>query len=146
MTRIYQGPADGGTGHPLIVEGKAVDAIAPGTLVERTAAGLATSNDAATVFGSEPLVAKEQGSHISDSALQAYTIGDTAQAIAVRSGEFVLCKVAAANNLTRKGIALASAGDGSLKIAATDGTENVLFHSEQVVNVTTAQLVLVKRV
>lgn len=146
MTRIYQGPADGGTGHPLIVEGKALDAIAPGTLVERTTTGMSTSNDASTVFGTEVLVAKEQGSHISDTALQAYTIGDTAMAIAVRSGEFVLCKVAAGNNITRKGMALSSAGDGSLKIAATDGTDNVLFNSDQVVNVTTAQLVRVKRV
>ena len=59
--KIYLGQADG-SATPTLVEGLAVDAIVPGSLVERSASGLSTSNNLATVFNSECLVAQEIGS------------------------------------------------------------------------------------
>ena len=41
--KIYLGQADG-SATPTLVEGLAVDAIVPGSLVERSASGLSTSN------------------------------------------------------------------------------------------------------
>ena len=132
--KIYLGPVDSGVNGPLIVEGLAVDAFTPGELLEQTASGLATSNNAATVFNSECLVASEIPESEGGSITTAYTIGDTAEAVAVRSGEFVNVVVAAAQNITSKGVALSSNGDGTLKIALTNGTEQVLFYSDEIVN------------
>lgn len=132
--KIYLGPIDSGVNGPLIVEGLAVDAFTPGELLEQTASGLATSNNAATVFNSECLVATEIPESEGGTISTAYTIGDTAEAVAVRSGEFVNVVVAAGQNITSKGVALSSNGDGTLKIAATDGTEQVLFYSDEIVN------------
>ena len=132
--KIYLGPVDSGVNGPLIVEGLAVDAFTAGELLEQTASGLATSNNAATVFNSECLVASEIPESEGGSITTAYTIGDTAEAIAVRSGEFVNVVVAAAQNITSKGVALSSNGDGKLKIALTNGTEQVLFYSDEIVN------------
>ena len=132
--KIYLGPIDNGVNGPLIVEGLAVDAFTPGELLEQTASGLATSNNAATVFNSECLVATEIPESEGGTISTAYTIGDTAEAVAVRSGEFVNVVVAAAQNITSKGVALSSNGDGTLKIALTNGTEQVLFYSDEIVN------------
>ena len=132
--KIYLGPVDSGVNGPLIVEGLAVDAFTPGELLEQTSAGLATSNNAATVFNSECLVASEISESEGGTISTAYTIGDTAEAIAVRSGEFVNVVVAASQNITSKGVALSSNGLGRLKIALTDGTEQVLFYSDEIVN------------
>lgn len=144
--KIYVGAADSATYKHHLVEGLAVDAIVPGTLVKQTAAGLATSDKLATVFDSEALVAIEQGAHVGAEITTAYTIGDTAMAAQARSGEFFLVSVAAAQNITSKGVGLSSNGDGSLKIAATDGTEQILFYSDEIVNTGgAAALVLVRK-
>ena len=144
--KIFVGPADNTQTKPLVVEGKAVDAFLPGTLVKQTATGLATSDVAATVFGTEALLALEIGAHQGGDIATAVTVGDTSLAAAARSGEFFLARVAAGNNITAKGTALSSNGDGTLKIAATDGTEQALFHSDEVKNVAgSAALVLVRK-
>lgn len=144
--KIYVGPADSATYKHHLVEGLAVDAIAPGTLVKQTAAGLATSDKLATVFDSEALVAIEQGAHVGAEIDTPYTVGDTAMAAQARSGEFFLVSVAAGQNITSKGVGLSSNGDGSLKIAATDGTEQILFYSDEIVNTGgAAALVLVRK-
>lgn len=144
--KIYVGSADSATYKHHLVEGLAVDAIVPGTLVKQTATGLATSDKTATVFDSEALVAIEQGAHVGGEIDTAYTIGDTAMAAQARSGEFFLVSVAAAQNITSKGVGLSSNGDGSLKIAATDGTEQILFYSDEIVNTGgAAALVLVRK-
>lgn len=144
--KIYLGPVDSGVNGPLIVEGLAVDAFTPGDLLEQTSAGLATSNNAATVFNSECLVASEISESEGGTISTAYTIGDTAEAIAVRSGEFVNVVVAASQNITSKGVALSSNGLGRLKIALTDGTEQVLFYSDEIVNTgASAALVTVRK-
>ena len=145
MARIYKGPADNGCGHPLLVEGVAGDAFKPGTLLKQTAAGLATSDQAATVFNSEAIVAKEQGSHLGAKIDTPYAVGDTAVGIVVRSGEFVMAQVAAGTNITSKGMALASNGAGALTLALADGTQQVLFYSAEVKNMTAAGLVLVRK-
>lgn len=144
--KIYVGAADCATYKHHLVEGLAVDAIVPGTLVKQTAAGLATSDKAATVFDSEALVAIEQGAHVGAEIDTPYTVGDTAMAAQARSGEFFLVSVAAGQNITSKGVGLSSNGDGSLKIAATDGTEQILFYSDEIVNTGgAAALVLVRK-
>ncbi len=121
----------------LLVEGLAIDAFLPGTIVERKAGGLETTAKADTDFSTECLVALEYGDHVDQGVDDAYTIGDTAIAAKMRSGEvaYVRCAVA---NITTKGLALASNGDGTLKIAATDGSDKILFNSEQIINVTVA--------
>lgn len=133
---IYLGPADSANCHALRVEGLAVDAVLPGTLVKQTAAGLATSDKAATVFDSQVLIAEEYGAHVGQDVGTAYPIGGVCLSVDLRSGEFANVRVATGNNLTAKGIALSSNGDGQFKIAATDGTEQVLLYSDEIVNVT----------
>ena len=132
--KIYLGPIDSGLNGPLIVEGLAVDAFTAGELLVQTASGLATSSIAATVFNSECLVASEISESEGGTIATAHIIGDTAEAIAVRSGEFVNVAVAASQNITSKGTALSSNGNGTLKIALTNGTEQVLFYSDEIVN------------
>ena len=132
--KIYLGPINSGLNGPLMVEGLAVDAFTPGELLVQSASGLATSGLAATVFTSECLLAKEISESEGGTIATAYTIGDTAVAIAVRSGEFANAVVAASQNITSKGVGLASNGSGQLAIAATDGTEQILFYSDEIVN------------
>ena len=143
---IWVGPADNHNTHPLTVEGKAVDAFLPGTLVERSVDGLSTSNNAATVFDTVPLVALEYGAHAGLDVDTAVTVGDNTIAGQARSGEFYNVLVAAGNNVARDA-ALSSNGDGSLKIAATDDSEQILFYADEAVNVTgSAALVCVRRI
>lgn len=134
--KIFLGPADSGAPHALRVEGLAVDAVLPGSLVKQVAGGLETSDKAATVFDSQVLIAEEYGAHVGQDVDTAYTIGDVCLSVNLRSGEFVNVRVATGSNLTAKGIALSSNGDGQFKIAATDGTEQVLLYSDEIVNVT----------
>jgi hypothetical protein len=131
--KIHLGPADG-SAKALYVEGLAVDAFLPGTLLKQTASGLETSDIADSAFNSECIVAKEISESEGGLITTAYTVGDTAAGVVVRSGEFANVRVAASQNITTKGTALASNGDGTLKIAATDGTDQVLFYSDEIVN------------
>ena len=132
--KIWLGPADGSNVKALLVEGLAQDAIVPGSLVVRVAAGLATSTKAATVFDSEPLLAQEVGAHLGATITDPYEVGDNSRAVKLRSGEFALARVAASQDITSTGVALSSNGDGTLKIAATDDNEQILFYSEEIVN------------
>ena len=141
--KIYLGQADG-SATPTLVEGLAVDAIVPGSLVERGASGLSTSNNAATVFNSECLVAQEIGSGRGAEITTAWTIGDTAQAVKVKSGEFVNVRVATGQTIV-VGTALSSNGDGTLKLAITDGTEQILFYAEEAVTTSGVTLVTVSK-
>tara|TARA_R110000851_G_scaffold3716_1_gene15160 strand:+ start:383 stop:841 length:459 start_codon:yes stop_codon:yes gene_type:complete len=136
--KIWVGPADGPACKPLIKEGLAIDAFLPGTLVVRSAAGLATSVKASTVFGQEPTIAMEYGAHTGGDVDTVYTVGDSAISASVRSGEFVNALVAVGNNITILGAALTSNGAGRLKLAATDGTDFIMFHADEVINVTGA--------
>ena len=123
--KIWLGPLNNGVNGPLMVEGLAIDAFTPGELLVQSASGLATASAAATVFGG--------------TIATAYTVGDTATGIVVRSGEFVNVAVAASQNITKKGTPLSSNGNGTLKIAVTPATvgatsEQVLFYSDEIIN------------
>ena len=137
--KIYLGPIDNGSESALHIEGAAVDAFLPGTLLKQTASGLETSDIAATDFSSECLVAEEYGDHVGQGVDDAYTIGDNALAVIARSGEFLNVRVAAGQNITAKGTPLSSNGDGTLKIATVPATvgatsEQILFYADEIVN------------
>jgi len=133
---IYLGPADSANCHALRVEGLAVDAVLPGSLVKQITGGLTTSDKAATAFDSQVIVAEEYGSHVAQGVDDAYTIGDVCLGANLRSGEFANVRVATGNNIAVKGTALSSNGDGQFKIALTNGTEQILMYADEVVNVT----------
>jgi hypothetical protein len=144
---IYLGPIDQ-FDHALHVEGLAVDAFLPGTLVKRVAGGLETTDKAATVFDNELLVAREKGEGEGQSVTTAYTIGDTALAVKLRSGEMVYARVADAQAITAKGTPLSSNADGTLKIAVVPATvgatsEQILFYAEEVITTSGVELVKV---
>ena len=132
---IYVGPADDANHKPLNVEGEALAAILPGTLVDRVATGIQALASAATVFGKQFLVADKDQMR-SRSVDDAWTINENMVAIAPRSGEFVNVLVAAGNNITALDTPLSSNGDGTLKIAVADGTEDIVGYAKEVINVT----------
>lgn len=137
--KIYLGPLDGSSCKALFVEGVAADAFLPGTLLKRTASGLATSDVAATNFSNEHIIAKEISESEGGDITTAVTVGDTATGVKARSGEFLNARVAASQNITRKGTPLSSNGDGTLKIATVPATvgstsEQILFYAEEIVN------------
>jgi hypothetical protein len=131
------------------IEGLAADAFLPGTLLTRTVVGgndtLATSADADTVFGNEFLIGDDQDQTKGGGEDKAVTVGDNVKSINVLPGDLVKLRIAATQNITRKGVALASNGDGTFKIAATDGTDRVFAVSEEIVNVTTAGTLVLAR-
>lgn len=128
------------------IEGIATAAIRPGALVVQSASGLTESAQAATVFGSAPLFA-DYDQLAALTVTDSWTADETACARQLESGKRANVLVAAGNNITSRGVALASNGDGTLKIAATDGTEYVVAVSDEIINVTgSAALVLVRGV
>lgn len=143
--KIWVGPADGANQKPLIVEGLVVDDFSAGELLVQTASGLATASAAGTVNGQELLLAREIGANLGGDIDTKATVGDTGQAIALRSGEFAYVRVAASQNITTKGRALASNGDGTFKLA-TVATDFVMLRAQEIINVTVAgTLVLVSK-
>lgn len=124
------------------IEGVADAAIRPGALVVQTATGLEESDVAATVFGAQHLFADYN-------FLQAGTVDDsweadeTAVARVLETNRIANVLVAAGQDITSEGVALSSNGDGTLKIAATEGTEEVLAHSNEIIN-TGAAVTLVR--
>ena len=145
---IYVGPADGSNHKPLNVEGLAVAATAPGTIVESVAAGLQINAAAATLFGQELMVADKDQMR-SKSVDDSWTIAENMVAIKPRSGEFINVFVAAGNNLTARGVPLSLDGSGMLKIAVTPAvvgatSEQVLAYSDEIVNVAADALTRVR--
>lgn len=142
----------GGAGRTKqIIEGLAADAFKPGTLLKRSIVSgndtLATSTDADTVFGNQFLIADDQDQTKGGGEDKAVTVGNNVKAINVLPGDLVKVRVAASQNITGKGVALASNGDGTFKIAATDDTDHIFAVSEEVINVTAAgTLVLVRAI
>lgn len=140
---IFVGPADSAESKPLKVEGVALAAVAPGTLVAQSSSGLNTSAAAATSFAQQMLVA-DKDEQRSRSVDEAWTISESMVAIAPRSGEFLNVMVASGNNITTRGMPLTRNGAGLLAIAATDGTHDILCYSDEIVNVTANALVCVR--
>lgn len=141
---IYVGGAGEHNSKPLKVEGIALGAaILPGQMLEYNATGLDVNGVAATVFGRTPLFADKDELR-TKLVTEAWTQNETMQAIQFRSGEFGNVLVASGNNITARGVALSSNGAGLLKIAVTDGTEEIIAYSDEIVNVTADALVRVK--
>lgn len=146
---IFVGPADGSNHKPLTVEGIATEAsILPGSVLDYAAssAGLELMDDAATIFGKPLLVADKDGMR-QKSVDDAWIINENMVGIQPISGEFVNVMVITAQALVI-GTALTrvAATPGALAIAATDGTEEILCYSDEVVTTTETQLVRVKKV
>lgn len=140
---IYVGPADGGTSSPLTVEGKAIAATAPGTVMEITATGLQASTVAHNVFGQVFLVA-DKDQQRSKSVDDAWTINENMVAIQPRSGEFVNVLVATGQAITKVGTALTRNGAGLLKLAATNGNDEIVAYSDEIVTTSATTLVRVR--
>lgn len=141
---IYVGPADGSNHKPLNIEGKAVAAIAPGTLLKRTAAGLDANDIAATVFG-EQLIIADKDQQRSKSVDDAWTINENMVAIAPRSGELVNILVATGQTLIA-GSPISRNGAGLGKLAVTPATvgatsEEIECYADEAVTTTATQLV-----
>jgi len=140
---IYVGPAGEDNSKPLNVEGVALAAILPGTLLTQAATGLQANSKVHTEFGSELLIA-DKDQQRSKSVDDAWTINENMVAIKGRSGEFLNVLVATGQAITAKGTALAHNGSGVLKISATNGSEQVLAYADEIVTTTGTQLVRVR--
>lgn len=144
---IYVGPADDADHKPLHVEGIATEAgIYPGSVLDYAAAsaGFELMDDAATVFG-KPLLVADKDEMRSVSVDTAWTVNENMVAISPRSGEFLNVRVITAQALVRgTPLTRSVATPGALIIAATDGTEEILCFSDEVVTTTATQLVRVK--
>lgn len=77
------------------------------------------------------------------STTDTWAAGDTAVAFEPRPGERYNMLVADTQNITALDTALTSNGDGTLRIAVV-GTDDVICYADEVVNVTSSQLVAVK--
>jgi len=135
---IYVGPAGVANCKPLNVEGVALSASTlPGSVIEQAATGLQLNSRAATVFGG-PLLVADKDQQRTRSVDDAWTQNENMVAIQPRSGEFFNAIVADGNNITTKNTALSWTAAGKLAIAATDGTENIVAYSDEIVNVSGA--------
>ena len=140
---IYVGPADHGhAGKPLNVEGEALGVVRPGALCAEAATGIDESAVAATVFGSSRLFA-DKDQQRTKTVDDDWVINENMVAMRARSGEFFNVLVATGQNITKSGTGLSSNGDGTLKIALTNGTEEILAHSDEIINTSGVELVRV---
>lgn len=115
------------------IEGEALGDIRPGALVAQAAGGLDESAQAATVFGAQPLFADYNFLQAGDVDTD-WPEGSWVVARQLPSNKIANVLVAAGQNITARGTALASNGDGTLKIAETDGTEQVLCYADEIIN------------
>lgn len=133
---IYRGPADSSDHKPLSIEGVCLTAsLLPGAVIEQVAAGLQSNTAAATVFGQELLVANKNELQ-SKSVDDAWTQNENMVGIRLRSGEFANILVAPSQNITARGTPLSLNGSGLLQIASTDGTQQILCYSDEIINTT----------
>lgn len=144
---IYVGPAGGSNCKPLNIEGKAVAAIAPGTVLKRTAAGLDANDVVATTFG-EQLIVADKDQQRSKSVDTSWTINENMVAIAPRSGEFINVLVATGQTLIA-GSPLARNGAGLLKLAVTPATvgatsEEIVGYADEAITTAATTLVRVR--
>lgn len=140
--KIYVGPADGANDKPLNIEGKAIAAIAPGTILKRVATGLDANDVAATVFGQQLIVADKDQMR-TKTVDDNWTINENMVGIALRSGEFANLLVATGQTLIA-GDALSRNGAGLLKKALTDGTEEIVAFADEAITTAATTLVAVR--
>ena len=132
-TLVWRGNASSAEMQPNLYEGIALDAMLPGTLVEAVATGVQTSDNADTDFTQTPMFANRDVMRQKNMD-QAWVINESMQAVEFRSGEFGCVRVAASQDITKRRTGLASNGDGTLKIAAIDGTDKILCYSDEIIN------------
>lgn len=84
--------------------------------------------------GGDFAIAKEN-SLAQDKVSTVYANGDTVFAYDPQPNVLFNVRVAASQNITAVGTPLTSNGAGLLKICATNGTEEVLFYADEVINV-----------
>lgn len=145
---IYVGPADGSNGKPLNIEGIAVSAVLPGTVLKRVAGGLDTNNIAAIIFG-EQLIIADKDQQRSRRVTEAWTVDENMVAIAPRSGEFFNVLVADSVTLI-KGDPMSRNGAGLLKLAVTPATvgatsEEIACYSDEAIVTSGTTLVRARR-
>ena len=141
---IYVGPADGSDHKPRNIEGVAVAATAPGTVMKQDASGLTASDIAATKFGEQFLVADKDQMR-SKSVDDNWTINENMVAIAPKTGDILNVLVATAQTLIN-GSPLARNGAGLLKLAVTPATvgatsEEIVGYADEVITTTATTLV-----
>ena len=141
---MFVGPADGANHKPLNIEGKAIVAIAPGTWLKRTTAGLDVNDIAAIIFG-EQLIVADKDQQRSKSVDTAWTINEHMVAIAPRSGEFINLLIVTGQTLI-VGSPIARNGAGLGKLAVTPATvgatsEEINAYADETVTTTATQLV-----
>lgn len=132
-TLVWRGNASGAQMQPNLFEGIALDAMLPGVLVQPVATGISTTAVIATVFNSKPIFSNRDVMRQKNMDA-AWVINESMQAVEFRSGEFGCVRVAATQNITARRVGLSSNGDGTLKIALTDGTEQILCYSDEIIN------------
>jgi hypothetical protein len=143
---IYVGPADGSHVRPYNIEAVATVAVPPGSVLEHAAAnaGFKLNASAATVFG-KPLIVADKDQQRSLSVDTSWTINENMVGILARPGEFLNVLVVTAQALVKGTPLTRSAGTpGALVIAATNGTEEILAYSEEILTTSGTQLVLVR--
>lgn len=118
-------------------EGNATAAgLLPGSLIVHASTGFAQYAAAATVFGAEILIADYDMLH-AKTVDDAWTDGGAMIARQLPKGNKANVRMAIAN-ITTRGLALSSNGDGTLKLAATDGSEQIIAYTDEIINVTVA--------
>lgn len=127
---IWAGPADQANASPMTVEGLAVQALLPGSLVAVDASGMDYSDADATV-DTDLLVVREVGENYGKKITEAWTINENAIAVRPRSGEFVNVRLAASQTVVY-GSPLTSNGDGTFKVA-TPATDVVHLYAREAV-------------
>lgn len=131
---------------PEAVEGVALQAdILPGMLVTQTATGFNKNANAATVFGYQPLFADKDLVKMG-SVDDVLTQNENMVARPLKANESANALVATGQTINAPRMGLTSNGDGSLKIAATDGTEYIVAYSDEIITTTAATLVRVRGV
>lgn len=144
---IFVGPADNADHKPLNIEGVAVSAVLPGTVLKRLTTGLDTNDIAAIIFG-EQLIVADKDQQRTKSVDTAWTINENMVAIAPRSGEFINILVATGQTLI-VGSPLARNGAGLLKLAVTPATvgatsEEIAGFSDETITTVATTLVCVR--
>lgn len=140
---IFVGPADGANHKPLNVEGLAVAATKPGSVVGQDANGLTKVTDTSGDFTRQFLVA-DKDQQRSLSVDDDWTIAENMVAMAPRSGELFNVLTITAQAI-KPGLPLArSSTAGALKIAANDGTDEIVAYGDETVTTIATQLVRVR--
>lgn len=128
------------------LEGPALEAdILPGMLVSQSATGFSKRASAGTVFGYQPVFADYDMAK-AGTVDDAWTINENMVARPLNANESANAIVATGQAITAPRTGLASNGDGTLKIAATDGTELIVAYSDEIITTTAATLVRVRGV